>query len=67
VFVLVSQKILEHLYSLLCSVTNQHTKELQCNFDVLCLLELDGPHISVGSAMAYRFLRLQSFVEMYFS
>jgi hypothetical protein len=42
-------------------------KELQCSFDVLCLLELDVPHTSVGSAMAYPFLSLQSSVEMYFS
>jgi hypothetical protein len=67
VFVLVTQKIPEHLYSLLYSMTNQHTKELQCSFDVLCLLDLDVPHTSVGSATIYRFLPLQSSVEKYFS
>lgn len=67
VFVLVTQKILEHLYSLLYSMTNQHTKELQCSFDVSCLLEVDGPHTSAGSATAYPFLPLQLSVEMYFN
>jgi len=66
-FVLVTQKILEHLYSLLFNMTNRHMKEVQCSCDVLYLLELDGPHTSVGSVTAYPFLPLQSSVEMYFS
>jgi hypothetical protein len=42
-------------------------KDLQCSFDVLCLLELGVPHTSVGSVTAYRFLPLQSSVEKYFN
>jgi hypothetical protein len=42
-------------------------KEIQCSFDVLCLLDLVVPHTSLGDVMGYLFLPMLLFVEMYFS